>query len=32
MYQVVFWALKYINITKAGSVELQQTQIGSQVH
>lgn len=32
MYQVLFWALKYINIMKAANAELKQTKIGSQVH
>lgn len=32
MYQLVFWALTYMNIMKAGNAELKQTKIGSQVH
>lgn len=32
MYQLVFWALKYINITKAGNTELKPAKISSQMH
>lgn len=32
MYQLVFWALKYVNITKAGNAELKPAKIGNQVH
>lgn len=32
IYQLVFWALKYINITKAGNAELKPAKISNQEH